>query len=449
MAPPHLNPFPPVELGGVRFLVDQRRPVALLQSGDADRFVTWPNAPLPRRTAIAHLVAAPNAIWVVYEEDGPDTVERGWSTAVRISQDGSAVGVDIGQFSVIGVDSAGIWASDRSWPSPEPLPGEGEIEEAPSFDGAGLPLESWNDFQRREELWHQERVGTYSDVATIGATEEFENSDDEVSYGWFAFAPGDIREESGKRLDPPPLPGPSAPAELVRFSVDGRIDTLKIDRTVAEIEQVGPRTVITFFPTNPVGTLDEEGGAISYSYPQSQIVVDFTAGIPSTLSVNDYEAAVLPTEDWGESCAEDAPTGAFEDDARDHVDLTGVDGIEWVLAQLSPEYIRLAVRRVVEQLRSLDEPHTIWTRRDDQVHQVESPYQEVKVRVSGGWPDIVVTLEFRHREYSDALYRRRYNVFDPTGRPIDSDYLTLYLEEDMATGDHPAEKDGVIELPDP
>lgn len=213
----------------------------------------------------------------------------------------------------------------------------------------------------------------------------------------------------------------------------------------------GAPAVITFFPTNPVGTLDEDLGAISYSYPQSQIVVDFTAGIPSKLSVNDYEASVLPTEEWEESWADDALDGTSESDERDHVDLTGVDGIEWALAPISPEDVQVAVRRVVERLERLErlaEPNTIWTRRDDKVHLVESPYQDVKVRVSGDWPDMVVTVEFRHREYSDALYRRRYNVFDPTGRPIDSEYLTVYLEEDIATGDHPSENDGVIELPD-
>ncbi len=71
-----------------------------------------------------------------------------------------------------------------------------------------------------------------------------------------------------------------------------------VDRTVAEIEQDGARTVITYFPTNPVGTLDPDGDAISYSYPKNQIIADFTDGLPSTLAVGDYEATALPTDDW-------------------------------------------------------------------------------------------------------------------------------------------------------
>jgi hypothetical protein len=442
-----LNPFPPVELGGTRFLIDQNRPVAFLQSGETNQFVTWPNAPLPRRTATARLVTVPNAVWVVYEEDAPDSGELAWSTAVRISADGIATGVDIGQLSVLGVDSAGIWASNRSWPAPEPLPGDEEFEEAPSFDGAGLPLESWHDFQRQEKLWHQGREGTFPDVLAVGATDSFGNDDDAASYGWFAFAPGESPEGSGTRFAAPSAPGPSAPAELVRFTSDGRVDTLSFDRTVAGIEQVDTRTVITFFPTNPVGTLDEISGAISYSYPRSQIVVDFTTGIPSALSVDDYQPTALPAAGWAENWEDAELDEVLESDAHDHVDLTGVDGIEWALAKLSPEEIRRAVARVVEQFEWLAKPNAIWTRRDDQVHLVESPCQDVRVRVSGDWPRTVVMVEFRHREYSDALYRRRYNVFDPTGRPIDAEYLVVYLEEDIATGDHPAEHGGVIEWP--
>lgn len=442
-----MNSFPPVELGGTRFLIDKRRPVAFLQSGDKNQFVTWPNAPLPRRTATARLATSPNAVWVVYEEDALDPGELARSTAVRISADGMATGVDIGPLTVVGVDSAGIWATKRSWPAPEPLPGEEEFEEAPSFDAAGLPLESWHDFQRQEELWHQGREGTFPDVLTAGATDSFGNDDDAASYGWFAFAPGESPEDSGTRFAPPAAPGPSASAELVRFTSDGRIDTLSVDRTVAEIEQVGTRTFITFFPTNPVGTLDEVSGAISYSYPRSHIVVDFTAGIPPALSVDDYQATALPTEDWDENWEDDELDEVSDNGARDQVDLTGVDGIEWALAQLDPEDIQVAVNRVVGQFEWLAKPNTIWTRRDDQVHLVESPYQDVSVHVSGDWPRTAVMVEFRHREYSDALYRRRYNVFDSTGRPIDAEYLTVYLEEDIATGDHPAEHGGVIEWP--
>jgi hypothetical protein len=216
---------------------------------------------------------------------------------------------------------------------------------------------------------------------------------------------------------------------------------------VAGIEQVDTRTVITFFPTNPVGTLDEISGAISYSYPRSQIVVDFTTGIPSALSVDDYQPTALPAAGWAENWEDAELDEVLESDAHDHVDLTGVDGIEWALAKLSPEEIRRAVARVVEQFEWLAKPNAIWTRRDDQVHLVESPCQDVRVRVSGDWPRTVVMVEFRHREYSDALYRRRYNVFDPTGRPIDAEYLVVYLEEDIATGDHPGEHGGVIEWP--
>lgn len=448
VASPHLNPLPPVQLGGVRFLVDKERPVALLQSTDSHRFVTWPNGPLPRLAATARLVPAPNAVWVVYEEDAADSIDPAWSTAVRIGEDGSAVGVDIGRLSVIGADSLGIWATPRPWPAPGPYPGGDHVEEAPSFDGAGLTLESWGEFQRQEERWHREEFAGLREVKSFDLGPQDESAEFEVSYGWFAFAPGESTEEPTTRLDPPPAPGPSASAELVRFSIDGHIDTVTVDRTVVAIEQEGPRTVITYFPTNPVETLDQDGDAISYSYPRSQIIVDFTNGIPSTLAVGDHQATTLPTDEWDDVWADDSLDETSGADDRDHVDLTAVDGIDWSPAQISPEDIQVAVDRVVEQLEWLAEPNTVWTRRDDRLHRVESPYQDLIVQVSGGWPETLVTVEFRHREYSDALYRRRYRVFDSAGRPIDSQYLTVHLEEDIATGHHPAPRNGVIEVPD-
>lgn len=437
----------------MRFLIDRERPVAVLRGDDSERVVTWPDAPLPARASTARLVAAPDAVWVVYEAYVPDSAGLVWSTAVRIGADGSAVGVDIGRLSVIGADSEGIWASPAPWPAPEPYPGDGDVEEPASFDSEDLPVESWEDFQKDEDDWRmgelsRHRDGRVDGVYTLSQLAELGDEDEgEHSYGWFASAPGSDPGEAATRLAPPPAPGPSAPVELVRFGGDGRVDPLTVDRTVAEVAQDGSRTVFTFFPTNPVGTLDQETDSISYSYPQSRISVDLTDGVPSALTVGDHEAAAVPADD--EECWDDDTAGeAAEPDARDLVDLATVSGIDWAPAQLSADDIQAAVRDVVEQLEWLARPNTIWTRRDDRIHRVESPYRDLAVRASGDWPETQVTVEFRHREYADALYRRRYRIFDPAGRPIDREYLTVYLEEDIATGHHPAARDGVIEFPD-
>ncbi len=438
----------------MRFLIDRERPVAVLRGDDSERVVTWPDAPLPSRASTARLVPAPDAVWVVYEAYVPDSAGLVWSTAVRIGVDGSAVGVDIGRMSVIGADSEGIWASPAPWPAPEPYPGSDDVEAPASIDSEDLPVESWEDFQKDEDDWrrdvlsrHRNRrlhgVYTLSQLAELGDEDEGEHS-----YGWFASAPGDDAGEPATRLAPPPAPGPSAPVELVRFGRGGRVEPITVDRAVAEVAQDGSRTVFTFFPTNPVGTVDPETDSIGYSYPQSRISVDLTGGVPAALAVGDHEAAAVPMDD--EECwdDDDAAGEATEPDARDRVDLATVSGIDWAPAGLSAEDIEAAVRDVVEQLEWLARPNTIWTRRDDRLHRVESPYRELAVRASGDWPETLVTVEFRHREYADALYRRRYRIFDTAGRPIDRQYLTVYLEADIATAHHPAARDGVIEFPD-
>ncbi|WP_348788568.1 hypothetical protein [Leifsonia sp. NPDC080035] len=448
MVSPQLDPFPPVELGGVRFLIDRNRPVAFLRNADEERFVTWPDAPLPLHPATGRLVTAPDAVWVVYEADSNEPGERVWSTAVRIDPDGSASAVEIGQLTVIGADSSGIWASGRPWPWPERLsrelisPIDGD-EGAWDFDSPDLPLESWEEFQKDQARWQREQERELLKPRTVNARERVEG-DDADSHGWFAFAPNESPDQQRVPLEPPPAPGPSSAVELVRFGVDGHIDTITVDRTVARIEQVGGRTLMTFFPTNPVGRV-EPSGSLGYSYPRNQIVVDFSAGVPSTLAVEDFAATALLSEEWDPIRVDDAPEQTV---ASDRVDLTGVGGITWAPAQLSNADIQIAVDRVVEQLERLTEPTKTWTRRDDQVHLVESPYLDLKVGVSGDWPEIVVTVEFRNREHSRTLFRRRYRVFDANGRPVDSRYLTVYLEEDIATGSHPPERDGVIDLPD-
>jgi hypothetical protein len=243
------------------------------------------------------------------------------------------------------------------------------------------------------------------------------------------------------------LPGPSSPVELTRFRGDGRTETLKVDRTVAGLVQEGSSTTLTFFPTTPMETVGHDSGIVHYSNPVSRIVVDFSSGLPSTLAVGEYESSDLPQNDyWEQTWAESLHDPEIA--AEDRIDVGSLPGIDWTPADVSRDVIETAVSNLVEQLEALAEPNTVWTRRDDRVHLVESPYRDLSVRVEDGWPATVVVVEFHHREYSDALYRRRYRVFDASGRPIDRRYMTVYLEEDIATGHHPAERDGVIEFLD-
>ncbi len=125
MAPSRLIPLPAVTVAGTRFLVDVSRPVAMLDDGVTQRFVTWPDAPMPLTAASASLIEGPDAVWVVYDESpSADLPTPRSSTAVRIGVDGRADGIVLGPLSAIGADARGIWLSTSPTPSPERMPGD-------------------------------------------------------------------------------------------------------------------------------------------------------------------------------------------------------------------------------------------------------------------------------------------------------------------------------------
>ena len=60
-----------------------------------------------------------------------------------------------------------------------------------------------------------------------------------------------------------------------------------------------------------------------------------------------------------------------------------------------------------------------------------------------------MVVSFEHTAVPFLRLRRRYRVFDEAGHPLDWRYVTVYLEEDIATG-HIASRraavDGVLEI---
>jgi len=69
--------------------------------------------------------------------------------------------------------------------------------------------------------------------------------------------------------------------------------------------------------------------------------------------------------------------------------------------------------------------------------------------VVGSWPDTEVVVSFEHRAVPFLRLRRRYRVFDDAGYPIDRQYVTVYLEEDIATGQIASRRaavDGVLDI---
>ena len=107
-----LDPLPAVVCGSTTVLVDRSRPVAVLRGADASvRVVTWPDAPLPARSATASVLAAPGCVWVVYAEDSMDGPADSVSTAVRVGAGGQVATCELENLHAIGADDQGVWLS--------------------------------------------------------------------------------------------------------------------------------------------------------------------------------------------------------------------------------------------------------------------------------------------------------------------------------------------------
>ena len=100
------------------------------------------------------------------------------------------------------------------------------------------------------------------------------------------------------------------------------------------------------------------------------------------------------------------------------------------------------------QYADLDEPHLVHTRRDDRWHRVQSEYADVEVHTEGAWPDLEVVVDFGYRPAPGRSFRRRTRVFDDAGAPIVAPYLSVYLDEDLATTalDQLPERDGRLQV---
>ena len=97
----------------------------------------------------------------------------------------------------------------------------------------------------------------------------------------------------------------------------------------------------------------------------------------------------------------------------------------------------------------LADPVIGWSRGVDGPRRFRSAYRDVRVDVQGDWPATEVVVSFEHTAVPFLRLRRRYRVFDDTGRSVDHGYVTVYLEEDVATGHVPprsAAVDGVLDI---
>ena len=124
--------------------------------------------------------------------------------------------------------------------------------------------------------------------------------------------------------------------------------------------------------------------------------------------------------------------------------------VGWSLRDPGQEIIERVTEWATTSLRGLGAPRGRYTVAANTWARVQSSYDQVDVRVEGSWPLTQVIAEFTYRDWPGENIRTRRHVFDKSGAPAVPQYLSVYLDEDLATtkpGMYSRAPDGYIELP--
>lgn len=466
-----LEPIDAVGVGDATIVPDATRPVAAVVTGDDVRWVTWPDAPLPDGAVdeVGVLGTATGA-WVVYgsrEEVGDDLDEMS-RTAVHVTPTGVTCAVDLGDRRVLGADVEGLWIGDPRDASMWMGEDEDEGSEDPEDDEAVEDDEDSDDpldgvdpetlpWAPSEPFWPSPEEW----AATLAAGEEPEDDDPELlddddddvrpRFFWSAGSDADDEDDfprrSGPPADPaPPLPTP--PTELVLVRTDGSRTTIAVDHLVEDVRRTGSVLTIRYAPTGP--RLEPDASVFrSIVYVSREVDLDVSGGLPVTVTTDDLPSR--PASDEGETSWEDEQERLEAALApwTERFDLTDVEGAHWPLHDLDAAARERAVADLVDVFEALDQPGILWTRDHPEPRRSASDYRAVEVTVEGEWPATELVVSFEHRAVPYLRLRRRYRVFDDAGHVEDWTYVTVHLEEEIATG-HIADRsdavDGVLDI---
>ena len=468
-----LEPIDAVGVGDATIVPDATRPVAAVVTGDDVRWVTWPDAALPDGAVDeVGVLATDVGAWVVYgsrEEVGDDLDEMS-RTAVHVTPTGVTCAVDLGDRRVLGADVEGLWIGDprdaSMWmgededededlgdPEDDEAVEDDEDSDDPldGVDPETLPWAPSEPFWPSPEEW----------AATLAAGEEPEDDDPELlddddddvrpRYFWSAGSDADDQDDfprrSGPPADPaPPLPTP--PTELVLVRTDGSRTTIAVDHLVEDVRRTGSVLTIRYMPTGPRRTPDPTGG-LTYHYDAREVDLDVAAGLPSAVTTDDLPSRPASDEDETSWEDEQERLEAARAPWTERFDLTDVEGAHWPLHDLDSAARERAVADLVDVFEALDQPGILWTRDHPEPRRSASDYRAVEVTVEGEWPATELVVSFEHRAVPYLRLRRRYRVFDDAGHVEDWTYVTVHLEEEIATG-HIADRsdavDGVLDI---
>jgi hypothetical protein len=476
-----LDPADVVAIGPVTIIPDAARPVAAVVEGDTfRRWLTWPTAVLPTRAVERTDVwPSPSGVWVVYTAGGIDRSSR---TAVFLSPEQPPRSVDLGDRLPIGVDAEGLWVGDPRdasfWTEgPDRADGDRDDEFPDPETLEWVPVEpfwpdrdTWtepdededhDDDDHHDHHDHQDSENTDDDDddETIVGT----NGQWTVGFGQPAAPDPDGPADEDEEADEPvSRPVATAPTEITHITPGDDRTTVQVDHLVDAVSVEDGRMTLRFHHTGPRQVAvpwGERGPWRSWDtvYEPREVVVDVTHGLPAAVVTEDLPSVPATDEDAASDLEEleavwearEAELEARRSPWIGRLDLTGVAAASWQMQEPDPETIERSVSALREEFAGLGEPSIMWSADTDTTRRVRSDYRSVQVDVEGTWPDTEVIVSFEHTDVPFLRLRRRYRVFDETGRPLDWEYVTVHLEEDIATGDVPsrtAAVDGVLDI---
>ncbi|GAA1494448.1 hypothetical protein [Curtobacterium herbarum] len=478
--PDPLDPLDVVAVGPVTIVPDTSRPVAAVVEGDEfQRWLTWPTAPLPSGAVDgADVWPSPSGVWIVY---AAEDMEQSSRTAVFLSPEQPPRSVELGDRRPIGVDAEGLWVGDprdASFWTEESSGTAEDHDDLSRIDPETLEWAPVAPFWPDRDTWtepeddeDEEENEDEDRPDPLDGDGDGDDDDDETFVGtasqWtvsIGRQPGSDDDQDDDDADDGPVsaPLPTPPTEIVRITPADERTTVLVDHLVDAVSIEDGRMTLRFHPAGPRQVevpFGERGPWRSWDtvYEPREVVVDVTAGLPSAVVTEDHASVPATDEDGGGDLEELEAVWAAEDAALQarrapwvgRLDLTGASGASWQTPEPDPETVERSVAAVREQFVGLSEPSVMWSADTDTVTRVRSDYRAVQVDVDGAWPDTEVVVSFEHTAVPFLRLRRRYRVFDDAGYPIDRQYVTVHLEEDVATGHIPsrgAAVDGVLDI---
>lgn len=106
----------------------------------------------------------------------------------------------------------------------------------------------------------------------------------------------------------------------------------------------------------------------------------------------------------------------------------------------SQEEIDEAIEKVRGQFSNLG---GFWTADDGSSHPLVRGLSAPSVSVEGDWPDSHVVVTFKHTSRPDLVLRRQLRIFDDEGYPVEHEYASIHLMEDLDTYHVPPAEDAV------